>query len=99
MEAPKRMDTSLNPKCSREPANLDWKSYSKMISHEISGAFCFMSGHKCHENSFLFYFIIFKFVQCQFGSWPRAKYSEWGDIERGEMTILESPESSVQILL
>ena len=37
IKAPKRMDSSLNPKCSWNPADFDWKSYKRMISHEING--------------------------------------------------------------
>jgi hypothetical protein len=53
MEAPKRTDSSPNPRCSLVPENLDWKSDNGTISHEVSGTVCcFPPGHKCHDHTF-----------------------------------------------
>lgn len=43
MAAPSGTDTSLNPVCSLVPANLNWKSYNEMISHEVSGTVLYVS--------------------------------------------------------
>lgn len=43
MEAPKRTETSPNPMRSLVPANLDWKSYNEMISHEVFGTVLYVS--------------------------------------------------------
>jgi hypothetical protein len=65
MEAPKKTDTTPNPKCFLESSNLGWKSYNKIISHEMSGAVAYAS-HQVINATRTAFLAIFNFVLCQF---------------------------------